>query len=128
MHVVGDTARRVVYLQITTGLLAAAGFFMAQGIAAAQAALYGGLISVISTLLLSHGVKRAGDAAPQSAKKSMIILYVSAVQRFVLVLVAFAVGLAVLKLTPIAVFVGFVVTQLSYVISMRGLMRKNNGS
>lgn len=81
--------------------------------------LYGGLISVATSLLLSRGVIRAANAAPENHKKSMIILYLGAAQRFVLVLVLFGAGLAGLKLEPLATIAGFVAAQLVYVIGMR---------
>lgn len=111
--------RRVVALQAGAAALVAAGFFIGKGQWAAVSGLYGGLISVVTAILLSRGVIRAADAAQQSQKKSMIILYLGAAQRFVLVLVLFGAGLAVVKFEPLATIVGFVAAQLVYVIGMR---------
>jgi ATP synthase protein I len=62
---------------------------------------------------------RAAEAARQDHKKSMLILYLGAVQRFVLVLVLFGVGLKGLNLTFLPMIAGFAGAQLAYLSSMR---------
>jgi len=47
------------------------------------------------------------------------ILYVGAVQRFLLVLGLLVLGIALFKLDPIALCVGFALAQLSYVVGSR---------
>lgn len=116
--------RRVVALQAGAAALVAAGFYFGRGQLEAVSAFYGGLISVMTAFLLSRGVIRAADAAQQSQKKSMIILYLGAAQRFVLVLVLFGVGLAGLHLAPLPTIAGFVAAQLIYVIGMRAGQNK----
>lgn len=116
-------ARRVMALQAGAATLVAAGFFFGEGAREAWSGFYGGLISVVTTFLLSRGVVRAADAASQSQKKSMIILYLGAAQRFVLVLVLFGVGLAGLHLAPLPTIAGFVAAQLVYVIGMRAAQK-----
>ncbi len=118
-----EQGRKVISLQLLMTLLAAAGFFAGQGFDAAQAAVFGGLTSVLSTVLLSYGVKRATETVVQSPAKSTAILYFGAAQRFLLVLVCFAFGLAILKLYPLGVFAGFALAQIAYVISM-AMLRK----
>lgn len=113
-----DQGRKVIGLQLVMTLLAAAGFFAGQGFDAALAAVFGGLTCVLSTLLLSYGVKRATESATQNPAKSAAILYFGAAQRFLLVLVCFAFGLATLKLYPLGVFIGFALAQIAYIISM----------
>ena len=82
------------------------------------------LTSIALTLLLSHGVKRAESNALQDPKKSMGILYLGAVQRFVLVLAFFIVGLGILKLEPLAMALGFGLTQFAFVFNMRNLKKR----
>jgi len=113
-----DKGRKVIGLQLIMTLLVAAAFFAGQGIHAAQGALFGGLVSVMTTLLLSYGVKRATVAAATNPGKSAAILYLSAAQRFLWVLVAFAFGLSILKLYPLGAFAGFAIAQIAYIISM----------
>lgn len=88
-------------------------------------ALYGMGASIAITALLSYGVVRAEKAAANDPKKSMGILYVGAVQRFLLVLGLFIFGLAVLKLEPLATAVSFGLTQFGYVFNFAQL-KKNS--
>lgn len=117
--------RRVIALQTGAATLVAAGFFFGKGPWEAWSGLYGGLISMVAAFLLSRGMVRAADAVLQSQKKSMLILYLGAAQRFVLVLVLFGVGLASLHLAPLPTIAGFVAAQLVYVIGMRAGRRQN---
>lgn len=107
--------RRVIGLQIGIGVAVAAGFFTVKGPAAAWSAAYGGGVSLVMSLLLSRGVMLAGRM--QSAKASQAVLYAGAAVRFVLVLALLTVGLAVLKLVPLAVVVGFIAVQLAFMLA-----------
>ena len=51
---------------------------------------------------LSYGVLKAEKVAQTDPKKSLGILYFGAVQRFVMVVGLFIVGLAIFKLEPLA--------------------------
>jgi ATP synthase protein I len=115
-----ERTRRIVGFQILASVVIAIGFLIGVGAAQGRSALYGGLVAVILTVLLSRGVKRAEASSARDPQKSMVILYVGAVQRFVLALAAFALGLAVLKLEPMAVFIGFAAAQFSYLVNARG--------
>jgi F0F1-type ATP synthase assembly protein I len=107
--------RRVIGLQIGIGLAVAAGFFTVKGPGAAWSAAYGGAVSLVMSVLLSRGVRLAGRM--QSAKTSQAILYAGAAVRFVLVLALLAVGLAALKLEPLAVVSGFIAVQLAFMLA-----------
>ncbi len=113
---VADNARKIILLQLGIGLVIAAGFFLKEGSWAAISAFYGGLVSVASTTMLSRGISRAGREAEKSAQTSQVILYLGAVVRFVLVLVLFGIGLGALKLAALPVIMGFVITQLVFVL------------
>lgn len=115
---VGEKTRKVVGLQVVLMFLTSAAFFAGKGLDAAQAAVFGGLISIASTLLLGYGVKRAAEAAVVNPGKSAAMLYAGAAFRFMFILAAFAIGLAVLKLYPLGVFAGFAVVQMVYLVSM----------
>ena len=115
-------ARNVASVQIISSVTVAA-LFLLQGPWDAVSALYGGLASMVTVWLLGRGVKRAEAAVLRDPKRSMQILYFGAAQRFLLVAVLLALGLAVLKLAPIALCVGFVLTQLSFVMGARSMAR-----
>jgi ATP synthase protein I len=108
------TTRKVIALQVGVSALIAAAFFMAKGAEEAYSAFYGGLISVVVAFLLGRGVVRAAEAARQDPKKSMLILYLGAVQRFILVLVLFGIGFKVLSLAFVPMIAGFAGAQLAY--------------
>ena len=119
-------ARRIVIIQLLTTLVVAAVFFVLsisqsteQAIWAAVSASYGGLTSVVLALLSIRGFKRANEIALSEPKKSMTILYVSAVLRFVTVLMMLGLGLGLFKLEPMAVLIGFVLAQASYLMGVR---------
>ncbi len=117
--------RRIIKLQLIIGVLVAAGFFLAYGPWEAMSALYGGLISAISALMLRWGVVQAGTAVQQREKNiSEAILYTGAAVRFVLVLVLFGVGLAALKLTPMATVMGFIAVQLVFLYAARSMKQQ----
>jgi ATP synthase protein I len=106
-------------MQITIGGIVAAGFLLKDGELGAKSAIYGAVISIVLSRLLSWGVQRAASAAEGNRKKSMAILYLGAAQRFLLALVLFGFGLGVLKLEPIALIAGFCFAQSIYLFSMK---------
>ncbi|MFQ5470843.1 MAG: ATP synthase subunit I [Gammaproteobacteria bacterium] len=108
--------RKIFTLQITIATVVAAGFLFAKGALHAQSAVYGGLISLISALLLGYGIEKA---AQQGSKSGQAILYAGAAFRFVLVLVMFVIGLSIFKLEPLATVTGFILTQLSFLVVNR---------
>lgn len=116
---INDAARKLILLQVGVSVVIAVAFFMAMGQGEALAALYGGVISIVIAFLLGRGVVRAAEAARQDHKKSMLILYVGALQRFILVLVLFGIGLKGLGLPFIPMIVGFAGAQLAYLTNMR---------
>lgn len=111
-------ARRVVKVQLATSTIVAL-LFLIQGQWEALSAFYGGLASIFIALLSIRGFKRANEHALTDPKRSMLILYIGAVQRFVAVVVLLAIGLGGLKLEALAVFVGFALAQASYLMGVR---------
>lgn len=125
-----EKGRRVVIIQLVMTLIVAVAFFVygfvfalshsaGQGLWGALSAAYGGLTSVLLALMSIRGFKRANAVALSEPKKSMTILYVGAVQRFVAVLVLLGIALGALKLAPIAVFIGFALAQAGYLMGVR---------
>ena len=112
-------ARKVMGLQTAMAALAAAVFGVVEGSMPALAAFFGGMIGVSVSWLLRHGVLKAAEIAKSDPGKSMLVLYMGAVQRFVLVLALFGLGLGLLKLDPLATVIGFGVAQVAYVVVMR---------
>jgi len=113
-------ARKVLITQLVVGVATAIGFLLYTGAWHAYSALAGGAVSIALLLQLRHGIKRAGEIAQHDQKRSMIILYMGAAQRFLLILVLFALGLGVVNFDPLAMFVGFFLAQLSNLTNARG--------
>lgn len=108
----------VTQLAMTTVVAVAFGLLHG-GSWSALSAFCGGLISMSVLLLLTHGVRRASEVALVDQKKSMMILYFGAAQRFILIIVLFILGLRVLGLAPLEMLVGFAAAQASNIVSAR---------
>jgi len=111
-------AKWVISTQLIVSIIVAA-VFLTKGTWDSLAAVYGGLVSICISLLLLRGIQRANDAAITDPGKSMRILYIGAVQRFVVVLALIALGIALLKLSPIALITGFALAQIGYLLGSR---------
>ena len=111
-------AVRVVMLyQAAITVVVALAFLALQGRLQALSALYGGLITLIMTLLLRRRVTRLAEIAPQGNATG--VAAVGVMLRFLWVLVLFGLGFAVFKLDPLASIVGFGLAQLGYLVAMR---------
>lgn len=115
--------RKVMFYQAIIGLVTAPGFLF-QGQWQALSALFGALVAIVMAFLLGRRMKRAGNAAVQSTRWAMTLVFIGVVQRFLLVLVLFGVGFGVLKLNPLAAVVGFGLAQLGYLIGARATIDK----
>ena len=105
--------KRLIITQ-TLFILGAIGFsFYIFGVDAVTAALYGGSVALLNTLWLNRGVIQAGETAKENPKLGVYELYFGAVQRFVFVLVALAIGLAAFKLMAEPLLLTFGVAQLA---------------
>ena len=114
-----STARSVRKLAMLQLLLIAATsviFFMVYGAFQAGSVCCGGLIAMANVLLLEWRRLGADRGRVLSAGESMRLLYRTGVERFVLVLLLFAVGVGTLQLDPLALMTGFIVGQLALVI------------
>ena len=116
-----DRTRKLIGWQLFAGVVVALVFWLFfGGWWSALSSLGGCLVSVAIAMLLSRGVRKASEVVLHDQKKSMLILYIGAVQRFILIGVLFALGIAAIKFEPLAMFAGFASAQLSYLINARG--------
>jgi ATP synthase protein I len=122
----GVGSRKLLLLQFASGGFVAAVFMALSGVEAGKAAIYGALVSVVLARLLSWGVARASRAAAEDQKKGMVLLYLGAVQRFLLALGLFAVGLGVLKLDALPLVVGFGIAQASFFVFNRFFVQRTS--
>ncbi len=112
--------RSVLITQLIVSAIVGAAAFAVAGQPAARAAVYGGGIAVVNSVLMRRRVQRAGAAAEQTPARSSLTLYLGAVERFVFTLVAFALGMGWLGLAPAPLLVTFALAQLGYVVALRG--------
>jgi len=112
--------RKLLLVQIILAVSAALGMYAFRGIPAAAAALFGGAIALIDTLLLARRTLRVAATANQDARWSTFSLFAGVLERFIFTLFAFAVGMGVLRLDPPALIVGFAVAQLGFVLARPG--------
>ncbi|HID00331.1 MAG TPA: ATP synthase subunit I [Piscirickettsiaceae bacterium] len=112
---------KAVWLQGGLGLLAVVGFGMIQG--EWLSALFGFGIGVANLAMLSVGFRLANERAKEDPKAGMTVLYISAVIRFILLAVFFALGMALVGLAPMPMVLTFVVMQLGNLFSLQGKRR-----
>src|SRR5699024_1413384 len=109
---------RLMAMQVLFCLICAIALYFEAGSAYAVAAVYGGAVGVVASVLLAW---RMGQVSrPGADFKS---LYIGAVERMLFALAAFGAGIALLTLNPVGMLVGFGVTQLAYYISAGPLKR-----
>ena len=105
--------RRLLILQaILIGLLTVIVAVMV-GPIAAKACLFGGIIALLNTGLMIMHEKRAAQRAGDDTKRIVKHLYLCAIERMIMSLVLFAIGLIALKLLPLYLFAGFIAGQLA---------------
>ncbi len=106
-------------LQLSIALVAAVIFSVIESAWHGLSAMFGGVISVFTSLLLRRGVMRAAEIAKDSPQRGMAVLYIGAVQRFVMIIVLFGLALGVIEFDPLATVLGFGIAQLAYAVVMR---------
>ena len=113
----GGSMRSLLSIQVVLVLLGAAIAWYFLGDSSVSATLYGGAVALVNTILLSFRIGN-NKQEPSDPRTTVMILYVSAIGRFVLVLVALAVGLSVFKFNPLPMLGMFIAAQLGYMIAL----------
>ncbi len=79
--------------------------------------LYGALIAISATLISSWRISRAGNLKAHGIHQGYIEIYLGAIQKYILTLVLFALGMGGLHLAPVPMIVSFALLQLAYVFT-----------
>ncbi len=109
--------RRVIAFQGIIAVVIAL-VFMNMGYQKVESSLFGGVISIVNTLLLARSVNQAGNAAVgQNISGGTLVLFKSLLIRIALVLIGFYVGIVTLSLDALQMLVAFAVTQIGYVFN-----------
>ena len=112
-------ARRLVVLQLLLLAVTSVVFFVYHGGFQAVSVWGGGVIAMTQTLLLEWRRGCADHGRALSGGESLRLLYRTAMERFVLVVLLFALMLGVLQLDPLALIAGFIVGQLALVTGLK---------
>ena len=117
---------RTLIIQAVLTAITALAFLAFQGNSHAVGALYGGFIAMVIAALLGWRLQRAADFSAEEKKElGSVQLAVGALERFVVVGIGFAVGIAVLKLPPVAMIAAFAVAQLSFLMRVPTRLEQN---
>lgn len=120
--------KKLLLLQSAASILVSIGFFLYQAnILTAVSAIGGGVIAMVIGLMMRWDFSRAEKVASHDIKRSAVILYVGAVQRFFMVIALFVLGIF-MNLSPLPLLVGFAAAQLCYSILVRGAATGSAGA
>jgi len=109
--------RRVVAFQGIIAVIIAL-VFMNMGYQKIESSLFGGVISMMNTLLLARSINQAGEAAiGQNITGGTLVIFKSLLLRMALVLAGFYLGIVTLSLDALQMLVAFAVTQIGYVFN-----------
>jgi len=86
-------------------------------------ALYGFLVGVANLLMLGLTFNKANQKAADDPKTGILILYMSAVIRFVLLAVLFVLGMSLFELNPMPIVLTFVAMQIAQGFNLKGKRR-----
>lgn len=109
--------RNMVALQFGLVAITSTLFFLLYGGFQAGSAGFGGLVAAINVGLLLWRRSRTDSGPALSAGASLRVLYRSALERFIVIALLFALGLGIWRLAPLAVLAGFVAGQLALVFT-----------
>ncbi len=109
-----NPSKKMFMLQFGLSMIIAMAFGLLQGQAAAVSALYGSTCAMLMAFLLSQSIRFATNMSAQQATTAMVVLYVGAVIRFILVIILLGAGLWLLALVPLPMLLGFAIVQLIY--------------
>jgi len=111
------TLRRLLLVQGVLVAAVAIGFGALSGAGAVPAALFGGGIALLNTLISAERLHRATAVAGQNPSGGMGHLYAGAIVRFVATPALVVLGILALSLDAVALLAGFAVAQLGYLFN-----------
>jgi len=115
------TIRRLSLTQLAFVMIAALVALLQKDSGFALALIFGGLISLVGTWVHAWRVHLATEAANDEYEKGLGIdsseLVKGSVLKFIVVIALFLLGMAVIKLEPLAIVIGFVSAQMSFLFT-----------
>lgn len=110
-------ARKLIVLQLLLLAATSAVFFVRYGGFQAGSVWGGGIIAMAHNLLLEWRRGCADSGRALTGSESLRLLYRTALERFVLVVLLFALALGVLQLDPPALIAGFIAGQVALIVT-----------
>ena len=110
-------AGKLLVLQLLLLVVTSAVFFIRYGGFQAGSVWGGGVIAITHTLLLEWRRGCADSGRALTGGESLRLLYRTAVERFVLVALLFALALGVFQLDPPALIAGFIAGQVALIVT-----------
>jgi len=111
------SAYRVVSLQAVSVVLVTSLLFLVLGKEAAKAVFFGGAVAVANALILVWCMRAGARRPVQGARQELAWLVRFSMERFFIVALLMVAGLGWLKLMPAPLLIGFVLGQLTRVVS-----------
>ncbi|MDH5516951.1 MAG: ATP synthase subunit I [Gammaproteobacteria bacterium] len=111
------TIRRLSLTQLAFVLMAALVAFLQRDGGYALALMFGGLISLAGTWVHAWRVQIATEENEGGPGIDSSELIKGSVLKFTVVIALFALGMAVIKLEPLAIVIGFVIAQMSFLFT-----------
>ena len=108
---------RLSLTQLAFVLIAAIVSFLQKDSGFALALIFGGLISLAGTWIHAWRVHIGTEAANEGLGIDSSELVKGSVLKFITVVALFALGMAVIKLEPLAIVTGFVIAQMSFLFT-----------
>lgn len=112
-----STVKRLTLTQLGFVLVTAALMFFQKGSGFALALIFGGLISLAGTWVHAWRVHLATEAAHEGLGIDSSELIKGSVLKFIIVIALFALGMAIIRLEPLAIVAGFVIAQMSFLFT-----------
>jgi len=112
--------RKRLGFQLAMVTVASIVFFMLGDVMQAGSVWFGSAIATANLLLLEWRRRTADRGPALSAAASLRLLYRTALERFVLATLLFALALGVLRLDPLALLTGFIVGQVALIVTGTG--------
>lgn len=118
MDRLSHTARRVILIQVALVGLAALISGLEKDTGFMLALLFGGGVTVTATFVSAWRLKVATDEVDENGPRvNTLEFYKAMLLKLLLVIGLLALGLGVMKLTPLAVLIGFIVAQAGFLFS-----------
>lgn len=120
IHSLRHAVYRLILVQFALVMASVIFFQLKQGTEFSLAALYGGAITLITTLMsawrITVATRISNGATGQDAVPGVAEFYKTAIFRLVLTIALLAIGLVGLKLQPMALIIGFIAGTLGHFV------------